>query len=364
MVVQRAWMTVRRAPVASSAAGFALIGLAAMTFWTTRPGPAETVLRAVPNDSSGRIEMVGRSGRMLWSIPSGTFHPELLGVMRGEVHAKVVDLNRDGSNEVVTIIPPGNVSMANNAMVRAFRSDGSELWRWELTQRVATVYDSTRFFFAWRPRCIEVYQEPQSGQWRIMAVFVHQHSPSFIVRVDDRGRELGQLWSYGHLGTLGARDLNGDGRVEVITYGLDDATGGAHITVLDPDRVTGVSRSMRSPGYDLPMTTAELRVTMVPSLPVQKGYAMRLAFFRMTLGDVREVALAWGTTEAQSQEFATFVVDSTLEVVSVTPSDGYVDFAKVNAHKRPDLQTKKGLSGWFLQNLKVWNGERWTIKAD
>lgn len=122
------------------------------------------------------------------------------------------------------------------------------------------------------------------GEPEIAATFHHQHWLPACVRTYDRdGAELGTYYHWGYFNAIGAHDLDGDGRQEIVAAGTNNAhdVQGATVVVLDRDHLSGYSADPAIPRFAMHAEGARIRVV----LPQWDPEIMRLVpVKRLTFG--------------------------------------------------------------------------------
>ena len=151
------------------------------------------------------------------------------------------DIDGDGGNEVLTIYPSVRRE-ADGWDLFCFSPEGGI--KWSLAMRKTVSSGQRSFGPPYVMREFDVFPSPErDGTFWTAAVFVHHvMSPSALVVVDAAGRIRGELWQDGHLNSVKAADLDGDGNVELVAGGIQEIPAQAVLLVLDPRNVHGVAR--------------------------------------------------------------------------------------------------------------------------
>jgi hypothetical protein len=244
--------------VAIALSFFALLTIAAIVAWT-RNSAGQPAKYRVADDT---LFVFGEDGRELWNIhfPQGLHELAYLEaadearVVKGDdalvrpvptsfKQAWLVDLDGDGRNEVLFVVHRDG-ELLSGALL-CFSPDGEKLWEYLPPQHVRYGDDQYSGKLVY-PVGVFVLREADGTPY-VWPVFHHQvWFPSVLVKLDGKGRELGQYWSSGRIKSVSFAEV-GD-RKYVLVGAPHNETGGGSLAVLDRIRFGGVSPAVK-PAY-------------------------------------------------------------------------------------------------------------------
>lgn len=151
---------------------------------------------------------------------------------------RVVDVDGDGKNEVVSINPWAE-AVPLKETVYCYNPDGSERWTYELHRMINFGTESYADDFSFLRMMLGDFD----GDGVLEVVAVAHHMPDFpcvVVQLDARnGKFLGEYWHPGYLVGLDHTDMDGDGVEELILGGVSNAFAQGALVILDPRRMSG-----------------------------------------------------------------------------------------------------------------------------
>ncbi len=246
----RMWNAVRRRPAAAS---MSMLAVAAIFLFTLKQ--FSTVKDANPVEfnyasSTKQVILYNKSGQILWSLgvkDLGAAEEVQLLHRRAKMDL-LLDIDQDGKNEFLTTRFVVGRNSGDIRMLNIFNSDGSyRESRPILTKDIrfrTQVYDRQ-----FEPTLVLFDSSSQS----LFIASSNLRSPWVLQQYDRSFNLLGEYWHYGGI-QFGQVDIDNDGRTEIAIYGkndVDDVTMGdfAFLTVLDPQKVTGVSEDPATRGF-------------------------------------------------------------------------------------------------------------------
>jgi hypothetical protein len=223
---------------AGAAAGVLALVLATAVF---RPGVDRNLMLA--EGSEGFLVAKNAHGDELWRKYVGAdftaasyaavfgSHPD-----RG---IRVLDVDNDGKNEVLSIFGWTNESLPANNVVSCYNADGSERWKYELHRSMTLggfhYSDLYRFYH------LEAGDFAHTGHVEVVAAARHDPwAPNVLVRLDAAtGKLLGEYWHPGQLREFDQKDFDHDGVAELAFGGQNNRLKHACVAILDPRSIDG-----------------------------------------------------------------------------------------------------------------------------
>jgi len=355
---------VRQNPIVTGFGGLALVGacaVAAMTLSRTTPADSNPALYQY-NAGGNFLEIYNNDDQKLWQRVIWDAARTLDGeVGVGLQYTRIMDLDRDGRNEVVTLalLKTGD-DRPRADMLTVFEADKSIRFSKALglPSRYGTrVYDD-RFG---AQKIIEL--ETPAGAPELLISLAHHRSPYVLERLNANGDRIGEYWHYGHLRSLQTVRIDGEPLEVLAAAGINDAAdtaGGSFgaIVILDPRKIDGPGESGLTPHFGLPMTVAELYYVRFPLTDMELATGYRGSVRQLTqLGDptlsfdYRQEALTIGFS---------FEFDHSLAVRTVRINTGT---EAVHQQLKTEGKISSTLNAEYTENLKravrYWNGDEW-----
>jgi hypothetical protein len=203
------------------------------------------------------------------------------------------------------------------------------------------------------------------GSPEIFVTSKSDRSPTAVLRFDRDGKLLGEYWHHGQIPAMYVRDLDGDGRNELVICGFDDVDDTAElsypfIAVLDPRKITGVSESGATRGYGFGPSGAELRYLRLPVTEYNRSVKTGAGVGRMREVDGRLIFL-WQTRVAGGDRYELdFVFTKSFEPLRVISSTQIHQlFEREYAAKRIPSRLDEAYLERLRGQVTSWSGERW-----
>ncbi len=265
---------VRRHPVSVGLGSFALVAAigwflndASRLFKSKDEITDINPVKPFMNSVNGCLEIINRKNQKLWEIESGRVIDFSREANHRELEAAVVtDLNEDGKNEVLTVIPPkGNEKKERNCLY-IYSSDHKLLYKKSFGRSIN--YRNGSYQNDYQCDGLLVFDR-ESGMKDIYIVTKNIRSPSVITRLDKAGNVIGEYWHFGWINDIYAIDVTGDGRKELVICGFNDVAETNHqefpvIIALDPEKFIGARESGCTPGFGLQRSEAEYFYIRIP----------------------------------------------------------------------------------------------------
>ena len=197
--LQRVFSFARLHPIASGAASLtlALAVFGAITLTTGHLKDSNPAYYHL-NPAQGKVEIFNKENEELWAIPAKRAEEAARGEIINRYEAvKVVDLDMDGKNEVVTTLSGVGSDPADVVSLCIFTSEGHVKKRNTFGRTVwfrGREYIDTHLGIG-----IVIGESVSNGQKEILCRAFTGRSPSAILRYDGNGELLGEYWHYGHI---------------------------------------------------------------------------------------------------------------------------------------------------------------------
>jgi hypothetical protein len=215
-------------------AALVLLALAAAGLWVVLgPKPVPVSCRV---DGNALIVYDSR-GRELWRkvLPAEAHEPDPRPDHRT---VWLDDIDGDGQVELLYAYLPKGPEVESPLF--CFSQTGAEKWRFVPGRKVETRLEP--FAPPYRPLALAVIQPEPNGPKQVVVTSLHNlYYPTQVAVLDSAGRLLREYWHSGHLVTLAAADLDGDGVPELYLGGISNSHRQAVMVVLDPRRLGGAS---------------------------------------------------------------------------------------------------------------------------
>jgi hypothetical protein len=313
------------------------------------------------------LEVYDEKENLLWRKPS----QGLMRIQEGERNmgsqfALVGDLDGNGRNEVITMLPieSANSQPINNS-IRIFDSNGDVIASRTFGDKVSFEgrdYQSGQF---WEGG-LALVRTPNSARREILASALHYRSPSVIARVSGRGELLGEYWHFGHLHCTQTIHLGNGTEAGVIFVGSNDVDGSSGgklpvIAVLDPSKIIGSSEATATRGFGYPGSMAEVVYIRIPMSDMDYALQAVVDIIRFMPGDGEHwsfIVAGNDTTNGSSFEYV-FGSDWRIESVLSTDSNNRSRARLIKkglVHGQIDLRYLNALK----DSVKYWDGQNWT----
>lgn len=355
---------VRQNPIVSGVGGLAFVGacaLAAMVFIRTTPADSNPAIYQY-NAAGNFLEVYNRDDQRLWRRgiwdAAWTLDCE---VNVGLQYTRIVDLDEDGRNEVVTLalLKTGD-DRPRADVLTVFEADKSIRYSEALglpSQYGTKVYDD-RFG---AQKIIPL--ETPAGAPGLLVSMAHHRSPYLLLRLNATCDRIGEYWHYGHLRSLQAVRIDGESHEMLVASGINDAAdtaGGSFgaIAIIDPRKIVGRGESGLTPHFGLPVTGAEVYYIRLPLTDMEGATGYRGSVRQLT--QLGEPTLHFDYTQEALRFGFNYEFDHSLAVRSVRINTGT---EAVHQRLKSEGKITSTLNAEYTENLKravrYWNGDEW-----
>ncbi len=150
----------------------------------------------------------------------------------------IKDINSDGWNEV--LFSTHTRSQMGEGELFCFDHSGTRLWHYDSGREM--IYGSKVYSNDYRIKGIDCVNLDSDGSLKIIVIAVHNPEwPCQFSILDSRGNRVGEFWNSGHISDYSFRDINADGRVDIIISGINNEEKTGFLAVFDSAHVSGGS---------------------------------------------------------------------------------------------------------------------------
>jgi hypothetical protein len=329
-------------------------------------GPRDRNPALVRLDTAADLfEVQNRSGENLWQIPiKNASHMGGKEQWEHTSSSQVADINGDGRNEVLTVVPFEGVGFVDNSYLRIFSADKTLLRQIKIGEPVRFV--NIGYPDQFHTECMVLGDFSKSGAPEIIAVTLNASSPCLLARFDKNGKLLGEYWHFGHLVSIYAVDLNGDGKLEIVCCGTNDAAGDlvnryGVVAVLDPSKIEGSVESVGSAGFGFPPSQAELYYIRFPRPDIENiertsAVVSPMWPVRYENGDAFNFWYTMPSYEIALQ----YILSKQMRILGIVPTTG---FEELHAKLVKEAKLKGKIDNEYLDSLsagvRYWDGKEW-----
>ena len=365
---------VRRHPlvVAGGSLGFAMfLGIFA-TFMTMKSSRESSITDRVPAShtfdiASNSLQILNKEEQILWDARVDDAREEM-DLERGRgISRVVIGDDAEGGNEIITTLPLARYPDHEGQHLRIFGANKELLKDIHLTANVPyrgrENFYSPYFNLDW----ILLLKSPERNQEEIIVAGNNVgRSPSIIFRLNSAAEMTGEYFHFGNLMGIYFKDLNGDGKEELIAVGRNDVDDSTHeefpvIAVLDPEKITGETKATACGKYLLSASAAEIYYIRLPWSDIDSASYQRPEVAYLEESDEHTLQFASEGISNNGERFAFhFQFDHSMNIARVLTND-HVDAL----HRKlvDDHKLSGSIDRAYLENLKdgvrYWNGKTW-----
>ncbi|MFA5834942.1 MAG: hypothetical protein WDA22_15810 [Bacteroidota bacterium] len=362
----RLWQFVRKRPIVGSVSMFGLV--TSMIFFVKMFIPSEggnpEYLRI--NTSRSQVEIYNHESKLMWSQSwregvYDSFMEEQFSI----TSSVVSDINNDGKNEIISLIPTlnGIETPEGKVLLQVITADKKILFTKELGDNIH--YDQEEYFPQFSERGVIVDDFDGDGKKEIIVGAPHRHSPYILYRLDSQGNILGEYLHYGHF--WGIYNVILDGKKTIVACGIDDKYDKPVVVGLNPQKIIGKTSSTTQPEFGLPTTTAEVfQIAMPRSLfDIGENPKPRVTSKIIETKNSLTFGVANAIPDSNGIPYKyieyTFTKEMRIHDVRVT------DWSRrVFERRKKEGTIKENLDNTYLEGLKTkiqyWNGKQWQEK--
>ena len=263
------------------------------------------------------------------------------------------DINGDGDTEVL-FAPRRTSDQTGEGFLYCYDHNGTELWNFPCGRELKC--GSKRFSPDYRIAGFYVHDIDGDGRLEtVVESFQAPDWPCQLALLDSSGKKIGEFWNAGYLRQLTYKDINGDGRAELIVCGVNNEYRGGCLIVFDTRKISGSSPQSGEFVCEGLKPGSELYYVTTPYADVSE--AMRFAVEGLRLIDI--TGNNW--IRARTSNDLIYEFDFGLDCMQVSGGHGYkirhddmVKAGKITSVIGDDYMRR------FKEGVRYWNGSAWT----
>lgn len=354
-------------PGASILAGLVTVGMLAIAvsyfsgsvFRNTNPAYVHL------DPGQGMMQVYNRENRLLWQIP-GRINSDLVRVINAGGHPfwQVCDLNNNGKNEVVSVIPGlgGHGGIGNSLNIYSSKGKLESSTNIDIGPVVYNGHDYVSHF---GPSAVLVSNPNAAGLRNILVNLTNGYSPACILRLNAYGKPIGEFWHYGNFFGMALVKLENGTKTYLVAYGendLNDVSSIAYpvIVVLDPEKIVGKTESNVTPGFGVRPSMAEVYYIRLPNSDANHFLNVPLRVTEMNGESSNRISFVVDSPASQDEPSFTYTFSKDFKVQNISASTGTVLQYK---QLKESGKVNHLLDPAYLQQLKssveYWNGSAW-----
>jgi hypothetical protein len=363
----------RRHPMVVSAGGFAAIAAlgwfmndAIRNLSTEKIVEETNPVNYIYNTGSNFIEVVDSKNKRLWNLATGCpdLNVEKDREQTGHYYrTKLEDLNGEGKNELVTILPL--MGEKRNNLIRIFAFDGKLIASRDFDTKVAYKGNSYKSDYALGNLIVDSFSSNKHKE--IFVTTQVEQSLSSLTRIDIQGRTIGEYW---HYGTVNASVLNAyqSSKKYIILCGKNDVQENTSnsfpiIIILDPVKIIGKSESSVSPGFGFDRSAAELYcIRLLPSdgTSEQNG-DYYVDYFDEGMGGDKDALSFWiKSIRSDASIRYEYIFSRDMKLLNIKSPMGLNKSNERLANKGSSVHKAVTLDQQNLKNgVRYWDGKEW-----
>jgi hypothetical protein len=320
------------------------------------------------NRTESILEVYNKSDQKLWTIPASNLYGD--NDNNEDNNSTIIaDINGDGMNEVLTCLSLSS-EKREPVPLKVFAFDKRLLWKKEFIKPFH--YLERQYYNPYfNASPILVFDADNDKQADIFVNTNNRRSPGIVVRLDHEGSIIGEYWHFGAFGVFNVFDLDGDGKKELITAGLNDTgdtsqTEFGNIVILDPAKIVGEKKSLNATGFQFPFSDAEIYSLKLPRSDVGIALNARnpvnqlqisannMLHFGMYLENISDRSIV-------SPYALEFIFTFDMRILEVKSTSHIIPF---RLKLKEEGKVKGDIDNAYLENLKnsveYWDGEKWS----
>ncbi len=374
--IDKVWYFVRKHPVATTASTLGvmfMLGFMVNYLFVNNKAQTQNTVITDTNPASADIN-VEQSAIQVYNAKQELLFPIRLVDAKSDRDfeertglklAKITDLDGDERNEILTT---AKLVGYENSMVQHFRIFNEKKELIKDTMFVEQVPFSNGEPYSPYFSVSSMVVRPVSGGRKEIFISGNSlgRSPTILFRLDYRANVIGEYWHFGNMATLQLRDVDGDGKDELLVGGQNDdlqtpLKNFPCLVVLNPDKITGKKRSTVSPFFKLDASDAEVNYIRFPVADLYKPIGLTPSCYRVEPFDDQQFLLLIGTLTSTKEDVnMSFILDKTLKVTDVKSND-VTDRVYASQAKKgiPKGAIDQAYRDDLKQKVRYWDGKVW-----
>jgi hypothetical protein len=319
------------------------------------------------NRTESMLEVFNKSDQKLWTIPANNLYGDNDN-NEGNNSTIIADINGDGMNEVVTCLSLSS-EKGEPVPLKVFAFDKRLLWKKEFIKPFN--YLERQYYNPYfNASPILVFDADNDKQADIFVNTNNSRSPGIVVRLDREGSIIGEYWHFGACVVFDVFDLDGDGKKELITAGLDDTGDTNHtefgnIVILDPAKIVGEKKSLNATGFQFPFSDAEIYSLKLPRSDIGLILDARNPIKQLRISEINTLHFMMYLENIGEQRIASpyafeFIFTFDMRILEVKSTSNIIPF---RLKLKEEGKVKGDIDDAYLHNLKnsveYWDGEKW-----
>jgi hypothetical protein len=216
------------------------------------------IFRSLPGQPSdfsingSKLIILDQKGKKLWDFDTGVekLWPEQRYRRRFQIRASspegrpwlpyivIKDINVDGKVEVLFTVK--TIDEYDEGILYCFSKNGQKLWQFSAGEKLQ--FGKQEYSADYRIYGLDTVDLDNNGDHEII-ILARQaiHSPTELIVLDAKGKNLGSFVNWGSFVDIACIDLDADGKKEVMIAGENDEYGEGFLAVFDSTKIKGAS---------------------------------------------------------------------------------------------------------------------------
>jgi len=354
------WQFAKQRPIASSASVIAFAAILTL-FVVKKSGIDENPFNYILNDNESRIEIYNKESEKLWQL--NWFDNKKWNVIELIYNVKLTqvnDINNDGKNEILSIIPQLNSKDEQGTYLNVYNLKKEKIFSVKLGNEIS--FENKKYNDLFSPTGLIVDDFNNDGEKEILVGLYHTTSISVILRLNYKGETLGEYWHVGRIFSMGL-DYIGQGRQKsLIIGGIDDVSKAPFVSVIDPTKIIGSTHSTATKGFDnIQLSEAEIFYISFPSTSLDTiifHKKPRLNKILTSSSNEIEFEIGQDVAYADNPQIIYSFNKKNLTLEKIIPTD-----QTRNLYKQNKAKLTRKLDNNYIEtlrkNIKYWDGKEW-----
>ena len=319
------------------------------------------------NQVGTALEALSSNGHILYRIPVSSGQAIVAEEAKTRTEkTQVGDINADGSEEVVTgaYFTSGGIERRN--VLRAFDSVGNKIFESPLGSPVT--FRGAEYLGYYTIASVCLARSSKSPVDEIWTVVRHYRSPSFIVRLDCKGKVLGEYWHFGQVFGPIAVSLAGEDHEMIAFCGTNDVRDAADssypvLGILDPSKLVGRSQFSESDGFGFPRSGAELYYVRAenPYLSMPRDSSRgKGSFTYMRVTEDSSIFVQYASPTISGLPRFDYTFDKSMQLRSVSIDDDSRQILQQENLRNRSPLALDAFKSRLKAGVRYWDGKGWS----
>ncbi len=315
-------------------------------------------VHAITDDDARALEVYNNSNQKLWEEHWAS--QERYGEAEVADHltlSAVADIDGDGRNEVLTVLPFGNSATQQEwATLRVYGADSKHLLQEPLGHDAHFKGQAIESTFT--AVMLTIGRDGPDGKPTLLIALKNRHSTSVLLRLAHQGTVLGEYWHYGHFESFHMTDLHGDGRQKIILCGINDAIERAVVSVVDPEKIVGLTESSATPGFGYRPSVAEEYYVELPKSVFEDDRIARGRASYVYSENKQSLSIGYGYGHNSSMLDYVFSRKMVIQQINAS-DDAHVRFDEYVAKENLRNVSLDSTLHVLATSIRYWTGSQW-----